>query len=61
MTNEEIKEYIKKCPYSDKSIDSMHSCSLEFHYKKICPSPECLCANKFGLKKEVSHIYGQSR
>lgn len=60
MTNEEIKEYIKKCPYSDKSIDSIHSCDLEFHYKKICPSPECLCANKFGLKKRgIAYIWSK--
>ena len=56
MTNEEIKEYVSKCIYSDKSIDSMHTCSLEFHYRKICPSPDCLCADKFGLKKERNII-----
>ena len=49
MTQEEIKEYVRNCPYSDKSIDSKHSCDLEFHYRKICPSSECICAEKFGL------------
>lgn len=53
MTKEEIREYVKKCPYSDKSIDSIHTCDLEFHYRKICPSPECLCDEKFGLKKQT--------
>lgn len=47
MTIEEIKEYVKKCPHSDKSIDSMHTCNLEFHYRKICPSKECACAKLF--------------
>ena len=49
MTKEEIEEYVRNCPYSDKSIDSRHSCDLEFHYRKICPSSECACAKKFGL------------
>lgn len=57
MTKEEIDEYICKCPYFsgakciDRSILGTHigSCSLEFHNKKICPSPECICAGKFGL------------
>lgn len=49
MTQEEIREYVKKCPYADKSIDTMHTCKLEFHYRKICPSPKCICAEKFGL------------
>lgn len=47
MTEAEIKEYVRKCPYSDKSIDTIHSCDLEFSYKKICPSKECACAKKF--------------
>ena len=47
MTKEEINDYVKKCPYSDKSIDTIHSCDLEFHYRKICPSQECLCAKLF--------------
>lgn len=47
MTKEEIQEYVKNCPYSDKSIDSIHTCDLEFHYRKICPSPKCACATKF--------------
>lgn len=49
MTREEIEEYVRNCPYSDKSIDSRHSCNLEFHYRKICPSSECACAKRFGL------------
>ena len=51
MTGEEIKDYVKKCPYADKSIDTIHTCDLEFHYRKICPSAECACAKKFGLKE----------
>lgn len=47
MTKEEITQYVKNCPYSDKSIDTIHSCGLEFHYRKICPSKECVCAKKF--------------
>lgn len=47
MTKKEIEEYVKNCPYSDKSIDTMHTCGLEFHYKKICPSKECICARRF--------------
>ena len=49
MTSDEINEYVRNCPYSDKSIDSIHSCELQFHYRKICPSSECICAKKFGL------------
>ena len=49
ITKEEINKVVKECPYADKSIDSMHTCDLEFHYRKICPSPECICAEKFGL------------
>lgn len=55
MTHDEIKNYVKNCPYSDKSIDTMHTCDLEFHYRKICPSPECFCADKFGLKRKEDH------
>ena len=55
MTIKEINEYVKNCPYSDKSIDTIHTCDLEFHYRKICPSPECVCADKFGLKREEDH------
>jgi hypothetical protein len=52
MTNKEIDEYILKCPYFsgkntiDRSALGTHigSCDLEFHYRKICPSVECLCA-----------------
>ena len=49
MTDREIREYVKKCPCADKSIDTKHTCKLEFHHRKICPSPECICAKKFGL------------
>lgn len=52
MSNEEIKEYVRNCPYADKSIDTIHTCDLEFHYKKICPSAKCFCAERFGIKKE---------
>ena len=47
MTKAEIKEYVKNCPYSDKSIDTTHTCALEFHYRKICPSKKCACAKRF--------------
>ena len=47
MTEQEINEYVRKCPYADKSIDSKHSCAVEFHYRKICPSKECICADLF--------------
>lgn len=47
MTDIEIKEYVKKCPHADKSIDSKHSCSYEWHHRKICPSKECICADLF--------------
>ena len=57
MTNKEIDEHICKCPYFtgkntiDRSALGTHigSCDLEFHYRKICPSAECLCAKKLGL------------
>lgn len=57
MNNKEIDEIICKCPYFsgkntiDRSNLGTHigSCDLEFHYRKICPSAECLCAKKFGL------------
>ncbi len=56
MTKQEIIEYVKNCPYSSKTIDSMQTCNLEFHYRKICPSEKCICAKKFGLKMmEVEH------
>lgn len=50
MTEEEIKKYVNQCPHSDKSIDATHTCDLEFHYRKICPSKDCFCSEKFGLK-----------
>ena len=46
MTEEDIKKYVNQCPHSDKSIDATHTCDLEFHYRKICPTIECLCAKK---------------
>ena len=52
MTREEITAYVKNCRYSDKSIDSIHTCDLEWHYRKICPSKECICAKFFGLTDE---------
>ena len=61
MTREqaaEIDAKITKCPYFsgkdtvDRSEYGTHigSCDIEFHYRKICPSPECLCAEGLGLK-----------
>ena len=61
MTVKEIDAHIMACPYFggkdciDRKIfaDGMThigSCALEFHYRKICPSEECICAKKFELK-----------
>lgn len=61
MTAKEIDAHITACPYFggkgciDRKIfeDGMTHigfCKLEFHYRKICPSKECLCAEKLGLK-----------
>jgi len=55
-----IEAYIMKCPYFaekntiDRSKYGTHigSCDLEHHYRKICPSHECLCAERLGLKNE---------
>lgn len=55
-----IEAYIMKCPYFagkntiDRSKYGTHigSCALEFHYRKICPSNECICAERLGLKNE---------
>ncbi len=57
MTREEIDEYICKCEYFsgrsciDRSALGTYigSCGFEFHYRKICPSSKCICAEKFGL------------
>ena len=53
-----IDAYIMKCPYFagkntiDRSNIGTHigSCDLEHHYRKVCPSNECLCAERLGLK-----------
>lgn len=53
-----IETYIMKCPYFtgkntiDRSAYGTHigACDLEFHYRKICPSSDCLCAERLGLK-----------
>ena len=57
MNKKEIQNYVRKCPYfgNPKTIDLQSSCGLEFHYRPICPSPNCLCARKLGLKEEVVH------
>lgn len=54
MTEQEIQDYVRKCQYfgNPKTIDSRSSCNLEFHYKHICPSPQCICAEKLGLRGE---------
>jgi len=57
MRSEEIDRIICACPYFqgkntiNRSVIGTHigSCDLEFHYRKICPSSECLCADRFGL------------
>lgn len=58
MTEKEIQNHVRKCPYfgSPKTIDSRSSCKLEFHHRPICPSSDCLCAEKLGLKESV---YGE--
>lgn len=53
-----IDAYIMKCPYFagkntiDRSKYGTHigSCDLEHHYRKVCPSNECFCAERLGLK-----------
>lgn len=63
MTPREIEAQIMVCPYfgGRNSIDrkmfkdgTTHfgSCGLEFHYRKVCPSSMCICAERFGLKGE---------
>lgn len=55
-----IDAYIMKCPYFagkntiNRSNIGTHigSCDLEHHYRKVCPSNECLCAERLGLKNE---------
>jgi hypothetical protein len=57
MRAEEIDRIICACPYFggkntiDRSSIGTHigSCDLEFHYRKICPSQECHCADRLGL------------
>ena len=60
MIAREIDDYITKCPYFsgkntvdrkiiDGELTHIGSCSLEFHYEKICPSEKCICSRKFGL------------
>ena len=56
----QIDAYIMKCPYFggkntiDRRIingEPVHvgNCSLEFHYRKVCPSSECRCAEYMEL------------
>ena len=40
-----IRKIIMDCPYYNYG-----ACDLEFNYRRICPSNECLCARKMGLK-----------
>ncbi len=66
MRAEEIDRIICDCPYFqgkntiDRSAIGTHigGCDLEFHYRKICPSQECLCAERFGLgeRREYAEI-----
>ena len=62
MAPKEIDEYIMKCQYfgGKNCIDRKNignylvhigSCDLEFHYKKICPSGECICAKTLGFSE----------
>ena len=59
MKAEEIDRIICDCPYFqgkntiNRSAMGTHigGCDLEFHYRKTCPSKECLCAERFGLAK----------
>lgn len=61
MVTKEIDAHIMICSYFggkhciDRKIfkngmTHVGSCGLEFHYRKVCPSEECVCAEKFGLK-----------
>lgn len=63
MSPKEIDDYITKCPYfygkntMDRTIldgECIHigACRLEFHYRPICPSSVCLCAEKLGLEEK---------
>lgn len=59
MNTDEIQNIVRKCPYfgSPKTIDNNSFCKLEFHYRPICPSPECICAERLGIKDgEVVHV-----
>ena len=63
MTTKEIDTYICACPYfgGKDTIDRklfvdgtthIGECALEFHHKHICPSKECICANKLFGERE---------
>lgn len=62
MTDKEIQEYVRKCPYfgNPEVIDSHSSCGLEWNYNPICPSSKCLCAKKLGLSDEADMREGES-
>ena len=57
ISRQAVEEYIMNCPYFagkntiDRSKYGTHvgSCDLEHHYRKVCPSSECLCAERLGL------------
>ena len=62
MTPKEIDDFIMKCPYfggkntiDRRSINGelVHcgDCGMEWHYLKICPSAQCVCAKKMGLQE----------
>ena len=62
MTPKEIDDFIMQCPYfGGKNIidrrfidgEAVHvgDCSLEWNYRKVCPSAQCLCAKKMGLQE----------
>lgn len=58
ISRQEIEAYIMTCPYFggkntiNRSNLGTHigSCDLEHHYRKVCPSNECFCAERLGLK-----------
>lgn len=53
MNEQERQKYVRNCPYfgNPKTIDTRSTCDLEWHYRPICPSAECLCAEKLGYRR----------
>ena len=60
MNAKEVDDYVMNCPYfgGKNTIDRrsvggeyvhIGDCSLEFHYRPVCPGPDCHCAKILGL------------